>query len=67
MGSPIGPNSIPVGDTMAANPEPADLRFAEEPGGHRGVLAGRRARDHSWATFLGFIGAHDDGAPGDGS
>src|SRR3712207_3791613 len=29
LGSPIGPNSIPVGDTMSANPEPADLRFAE--------------------------------------
>ena len=28
LGSPIGPNSIPGGDTMAANPEPADLRFA---------------------------------------
>ncbi len=28
MGSPIGPNTIPVGDTMAANPEPADIRFA---------------------------------------
>ena len=28
MGSPIGPNSIPVGETMSANPEPADLRFA---------------------------------------
>ena len=28
LGSPIGPNSIPVGDTMAANLEPADLRFA---------------------------------------
>ena len=28
LGSPIGPNSIPVGDTMAANPEPSDLRFA---------------------------------------
>jgi len=28
LGSPIGPNSIPVGDTMAANPQPADLRFA---------------------------------------
>ena len=28
LGSPIGPNSIPVGETMAANPEPADLRFA---------------------------------------
>jgi UDP-N-acetylglucosamine 2-epimerase (non-hydrolysing) len=28
LGSPIGPNSIPVGDTMAANPDPADLRFA---------------------------------------
>jgi UDP-N-acetylglucosamine 2-epimerase (non-hydrolysing) len=27
-GSSIGPNSIPVGDTMAANPDPADLRFA---------------------------------------
>ena len=28
LGSPIGPNSIPVGDTMTANLEPADLRFA---------------------------------------
>jgi UDP-N-acetylglucosamine 2-epimerase (non-hydrolysing) len=28
LDSPIGPNSIPVGETMAANPEPADLRFA---------------------------------------
>ncbi len=27
LGSPIGPNAIPVGDTMAANPQPADLRF----------------------------------------
>ncbi len=45
----------------------SDLRFAVEPGGHLGVLAGRRAHDHSWATFLDFIGAHDDGAPGVGS
>jgi UDP-N-acetylglucosamine 2-epimerase (non-hydrolysing) len=28
-GSPIGPNAIPVGDTMADNPRPADLRFAD--------------------------------------
>jgi UDP-N-acetylglucosamine 2-epimerase (non-hydrolysing) len=28
LGSPIGPNAIPVGDTMSANPQPADLRFA---------------------------------------
>jgi UDP-N-acetylglucosamine 2-epimerase (non-hydrolysing) len=28
LGNSIGPNSIPVGDTVAANPEPADLRFA---------------------------------------
>src|SRR5690348_4727462 len=28
LGSPMGPNSIPVGDTIASNPEPADLRFA---------------------------------------
>jgi UDP-N-acetylglucosamine 2-epimerase (non-hydrolysing) len=38
LGSQIGPNSIPVGDTMAANPEPADLRFA---GLVRRVHAGR--------------------------
>ena len=45
LGSPIGPNSIPVGDTMAANPEPADLRFAGlvrrvRCGGTRLVLVG---------------------------
>ena len=28
MGSPIGPNAIPVGDTMAANPRSADIHFA---------------------------------------
>ncbi len=46
LGSPIGPNAIPVGDTMAANPQPADLRFARllrrvraERAAHR---AGRR-------------------------
>lgn len=44
----------------------SDLRFAVEPGGHLGVLAGRRARDHSWARFLEFVEAHDDGAPDDG-
>jgi UDP-N-acetylglucosamine 2-epimerase (non-hydrolysing) len=27
LGSPIGPNAIPVGDTIAANPQPADVRF----------------------------------------
>jgi UDP-N-acetylglucosamine 2-epimerase (non-hydrolysing) len=45
LGSPIGPNSIPVGDTLAANPEPADLRFAGlvrrvEAGSTRLVLVG---------------------------
>lgn len=29
LGSPIGPNTIPVGDTMADNPGFADLRFAD--------------------------------------
>jgi polyhydroxyalkanoate synthase len=38
----------------------SDLRFAIEPGGHLGVLAGRRAHDHSWTTFLDFVNAHDD-------
>jgi UDP-N-acetylglucosamine 2-epimerase (non-hydrolysing) len=28
LGSPVGPNAITVGDTMTANPQPADLRFA---------------------------------------
>lgn len=40
----------------------SDLRFCVEPGGHLGVLAGRRAHDHSWASFLDFVAAHDDGA-----
>ncbi|MCD2196545.1 alpha/beta fold hydrolase [Actinomycetospora endophytica] len=40
----------------------SDLRFSVEPGGHLGVLAGRRARDHSWATFLDFVSTHDDEA-----
>jgi polyhydroxyalkanoate synthase len=42
----------------------SDLRFSVEPGGHLGVLAGRRAHDHSWATFLDFVDAHDDAADG---
>jgi UDP-N-acetylglucosamine 2-epimerase (non-hydrolysing) len=45
LGSPIGPNTIPVGDTMASNPQPADLRFARlvrrvHAGGPRLVLVG---------------------------
>jgi UDP-N-acetylglucosamine 2-epimerase (non-hydrolysing) len=45
MGSPMGPNAILVGDTMAANPQPADLRFARlvrrvRAGGPRLVLVG---------------------------
>jgi UDP-N-acetylglucosamine 2-epimerase len=45
VGSPTGPNTIPVGDTMAANPQPADLRFARlvrrvRSGGPRLVLVG---------------------------
>jgi polyhydroxyalkanoate synthase len=45
----------------------SDLRFAVEPGGHLGVLAGRRAHDHSWATFLDFVIDHDDAAADAGS
>jgi polyhydroxyalkanoate synthase len=45
----------------------SDLRFAVEPGGHLGVLAGRRAHDHSWATFLEFVTDHDDAADAAGS
>jgi UDP-N-acetylglucosamine 2-epimerase (non-hydrolysing) len=45
LGSPIGPNAIPVGDTMAANPPPADIRFARlvrrvQAGGPDLVLVG---------------------------
>lgn len=44
-GRPTGPNAIPVGDTMAANPQPADLRFAKlvrrvRAGGSKLVLVG---------------------------
>ncbi|MEJ3655723.1 UDP-N-acetylglucosamine 2-epimerase [Actinomycetes bacterium KLBMP 9759] len=45
LGSSTGPNTIAVGDTMAANPQPADLRFARlvrsvRAGGPRVVLVG---------------------------
>lgn len=45
LGSPIGPNTIPVGDTMAANPQPSDLRFVKlvrrvRAGGPQLVLVG---------------------------
>lgn len=37
----------------------SDLRFEVEPGGHLGVLSGRRARTHSWPAFLDFVTDHD--------
>jgi UDP-N-acetylglucosamine 2-epimerase (non-hydrolysing) len=45
ISSSVGPNAISVGDTMAANPQPADLRFARlvrriRAGGPRLVLVG---------------------------
>ncbi|HEY4417974.1 MAG TPA: UDP-N-acetylglucosamine 2-epimerase [Pseudonocardia sp.] len=45
LGSPVGPNAISVGDTLAANPRPADLRFARllrrvSAGGPQVVLVG---------------------------
>lgn len=44
-GSPVGPNAIAVGETMTANPQPADLSFARlvrrvRAGGPRLVLVG---------------------------
>lgn len=40
----------------------ADLRFVVRPGGHLGVLAGRRARHESWADLIAFLGDHDPAA-----
>jgi UDP-N-acetylglucosamine 2-epimerase (non-hydrolysing) len=45
VGSSVGPNAITVGETMTANPQPADLRFARlvrrvRAGGPRLVLVG---------------------------
>lgn len=37
----------------------ADLRFVIHPGGHLGVLAGRRAADHSWRDLITFMADHD--------
>ncbi len=36
-----------------------DLRFVVRPGGHLGVLAGRRARENSWGDLTGFLADHD--------
>jgi len=45
LGSPTGPNTIPVGDTLASNPRSEDFRFARlirraQNGGPRLVLVG---------------------------
>ena len=40
-----------------------DLRFAVEPGGHLGVLTGRRAREHTWPRLGAFLDAHDGALP----
>ena len=45
VGRPVGPNAITVGETMTANPQPADLQFARlvrrvRAGGPRLVLVG---------------------------
>lgn len=37
----------------------SDLRFAVHPGGHLGVLTGRRARDHAWRDLRAFLADHD--------
>ncbi|MDD7968217.1 alpha/beta fold hydrolase [Actinomycetospora lemnae] len=36
-----------------------DLRFVVRPGGHLGVLAGRRARENSWRDLEAFLADHD--------
>ena len=53
MGSPVGPNAIPVGDTMSANPQPSDLRF---------VRLLRRAR--AGATQLVLVGLDESDSLG---
>lgn len=43
-----------------------DVRFATAPGGHLGVLTGRRARDTTWVELDRFLddGAYAGGTPG---
>jgi polyhydroxyalkanoate synthase len=36
-----------------------DLRFVVRPGGHLGVLSGRRARENSWRDLTAFLADHD--------
>ncbi|WP_433026373.1 alpha/beta hydrolase [Actinomycetospora sp. CA-053990] len=43
-------------DLLTASP---DLRFVVRPGGHLGVLAGRRARENSWRDLETFLDDHD--------
>jgi polyhydroxyalkanoate synthase subunit PhaC len=43
-------------DLLTGSP---DLRFVVRPGGHLGVLAGRRARGNSWHDLELFLAAHD--------
>lgn len=43
-------------DLLTAVP---DLRFVVRPGGHLGVLTGRRARENSWLDLARFLADHD--------
>jgi polyhydroxyalkanoate synthase len=43
-----------------------DVRFATAPGGHLGVLTGRRARDTTWAYLDAFLDAQDPYRPDPG-
>ncbi|MEJ2870767.1 alpha/beta hydrolase [Actinomycetospora sp. OC33-EN08] len=51
-------DSVRTGVDLLTNS--SDLRFDVEPGGHLGVLTGRRAKSHTWPVFLDFIADHDD-------
>jgi polyhydroxyalkanoate synthase len=43
-------------ELLTGSPE---VRFETAPGGHLGVLTGRRARDTTWAYLDEFLGKHD--------
>ena len=46
-------------ELLTGSPE---VRFETAPGGHLGVLTGRRARGTTWAYLDGFLGEHDKSA-----
>lgn len=60
----VPPRAVRVGSRRITS---ADTRLTTAPGGHLGVLAGRAAKNTTWARLCAFLDRHDGPATVEGS